>query len=370
MKLTVVIYAQNTASELVEKSLKAVYGSTLNDYEVLLLDDGSANAYTELAEKYGARYVRTEKRGAFASRLYSVEIANGEYIAFANAGNTATFNYYMPMLDKATEAGADIVINDIAYEVNGVKLISGAEVAKDYDLCGKEILDELVHDHARTYAYYSLYNKIFKKSVLKKMKRELEKTDAIMLSLSCKEDILLSIYAFKNASKLVSVHTGYYILGVDTDKRDVEALATSVTALFDYGVGYLNVGLVKDTFLGALLLVAKAQKEKTKSLLESDAVCCERVKPLSKKEAVMYAKMQALGDNFDDIERALKKVYSSGAGATVIYDMSDEYVKSTLEAVQSTRSAQQKQVTLMVPKKITKKKAKIAPSELLAYVSL
>ena len=370
MKLTVVIYAQDTARELVEKSLKAVYGSTLNDYEVLLLDDGSANAYTELAEKYGARYVRTEKRGAFASRLYSVEIANGEYIAFANAGNTATFNYYMPMLEKANEADADIVINDIAYEVNGVKLVSSAEVAKDYDLCDKDILDELVHDHARTYAYYSLYNKIFKKSVLKKMKRELEKTDVIMSALSCKEDILLSIYAFKNAKKLSTVHTGYYVLTVDTARHDISALASSVATLFDYGVGYLNVGLVEDTFLGALMLISKAQKEKSKAISAIAAVCCDKIKPLSKKEAAMYAKMQSLGDNFDDIEKALKKVYDSGAGATVIYDMSDAYVKSTLEKIQSSRSAQQKQITLMVPKKITKKKAKIASNELLAYVSL
>lgn len=372
MKLTVVIYAQGTGNEHLEKTLKSVCGSTLNDYEVLLLNDGSEKDYTELVSKYGIRYVKTEKRGALASRLYAIEIANGEYIAFVNAAERVTFNYHMPMLERAYEADADVVINDIAYEVNGVKAVSRAECEKSYELENEAILNELVADHARTYAYYSIYNKIFKRAVLKKMKAELEETSIIMHKLACKEDILLSIYAFKNAKKLSTVHTGYYILNVDSCTVCVSGELDDVRTMFKKGVGYLNVGLVKETFAQALILCAKLQKQKEKIEPIEKALAYGKLKPLSKKEAQMYLKLEYLGDNFDDIDKALKKISDTESSYTVMYDMANTYAKNTLDYIQThqNQTVGGKQITLMVPKKIAKKKIKLSAPELLAKIML
>ena len=78
MKLTVVVYAQNAEQNSLSATLKSLKNSTLKDYEALILDDGSESCYIDLAKKYNVRYVKTEKRGALASRLYALMIAFGK----------------------------------------------------------------------------------------------------------------------------------------------------------------------------------------------------------------------------------------------------------------------------------------------------
>ena len=151
MKLTVIVYVQNSTQKSLESTLKSIKNSTVNDYEIITLDDGSAESYKEIADKYSSKYVKTEKRGAFASKLFAIEIARGDYIAFCEAGQSVTFNYYLPMLENAYANEADIICSGIAYEYNGVKFTCNESVeCKELDV-----------------------NKIYKVSLMKTAKKEL-----------------------------------------------------------------------------------------------------------------------------------------------------------------------------------------------------
>lgn len=336
MKLTVVVYAQNAEQNSLSATLKSLKNSTLKDYEALILDDGSKESYLDLAKKYNASYVKTEKRGALASRLYALMIAKGEYITFLNAGQEVTFNYYAPMLELASAMGLDLMCGDVAYSYNGVKFT-----------CNENALQCV-----------SLANKIYRVSALKLAKRDIENDNVIMHTPSVCTESIITLYASKHMKNVNTIKSGYVFLTLDDEKIDVVQCAKEIKAL---------VPSKSDLYARALCYIAKAQKEKSKLAQIEQIFENGKIKPISKKEATQYRKIELLGDNFADIEKALKKIYDTSVDVMVIYDMGNEYEKSTLDYIQSRKAkSDDKPLTLMVPKRICKAKAKIAPEAILA----
>ena len=48
MKLSVIVCVYNTEEKLFEECLNSIYTSTLEDFEVVVIDDGSTKNYTEI----------------------------------------------------------------------------------------------------------------------------------------------------------------------------------------------------------------------------------------------------------------------------------------------------------------------------------
>lgn len=80
--------------EFIREAIASVLGQTLPDWELLLVDDGSADASSQIARRYAEQYpdkVRYlehenhENRGMSASRNLGIRHARGEYVAFLDA---------------------------------------------------------------------------------------------------------------------------------------------------------------------------------------------------------------------------------------------------------------------------------------------
>lgn len=82
------------AERFIEEAIESVLGQTYNHWELLLVDDGSTDASTQIARRYALqfpdriRYLEHEghrNRGMGASRNLGIRQARGEYIAFLDA---------------------------------------------------------------------------------------------------------------------------------------------------------------------------------------------------------------------------------------------------------------------------------------------
>ena len=99
------------AGRFIEESIQSVLAQTYDNWELLLVDDGSADASTGIALQYAAahpdriRYLSHEhrqNRGASASRNLGARHARGEYLAFLDADDVylpQKLEVQVPILD-------------------------------------------------------------------------------------------------------------------------------------------------------------------------------------------------------------------------------------------------------------------------------
>jgi len=82
-KVSVIIITFNRPQYVCE-AVDSVLGQTFNDFEVIVVDDGSASKTKEALEKYGSRiqYIFQDHKGRSVARNTGINAAKGEYIAF------------------------------------------------------------------------------------------------------------------------------------------------------------------------------------------------------------------------------------------------------------------------------------------------
>ncbi|MBO5440296.1 MAG: glycosyltransferase [Clostridia bacterium] len=380
MKLSVIVCVYNTEKKYFEECLKSIRNSTLKDYEILVIDDGSTVDYSDLVSKYEPRYVKTENRGLFASRMYAITIAKGDYVAFVDSDDTVSFNYHLPMLDKAEVLDLDVVINDWAFHTERTRYfcVNDPLICEDVSVKGDDVLMEFVRHEGRAHSYFVHWNKVTKRSVLLKAKEQLESTDIIMHRHTYSEDALINFFVFKNAKKVSNIHTGYYFYRVHDDQSVNASNKDKLICQIDdmsrtFDIMLVNIGkhmyaseikygIIKWRELMSRTHYTYAKTNKHTDLYQyiKDKYHVEKLQASTKRDGELYAKNQLLGDNFLDIDKALRKIYFTNSNVTVIYDKSDLYVSRTMKYIERIKHdiTDTERKTLMVPKKIISAKNK------------
>ena len=114
-RVSVVVPFLNAASFL-DEAVGGVFAQTYDDWELLLVDDGSSDGSSAMARRYAAqrpdrvRYLQHaghRSRGASASRNLATRHARGEYIAFLDSDDVwlpRKLEQQVPLLDALPEA--------------------------------------------------------------------------------------------------------------------------------------------------------------------------------------------------------------------------------------------------------------------------
>lgn len=87
IKVSIVMPSYN-ASRFVTAAIDSVLAQTVQDFEILVVDDGSTDNTREVLAKYDSpkvRYLYKKNGGVSSARNYGIENARGKYIAFLDA---------------------------------------------------------------------------------------------------------------------------------------------------------------------------------------------------------------------------------------------------------------------------------------------
>jgi glycosyltransferase involved in cell wall biosynthesis len=84
--VSVIIPTYNSA-EYIEEALESVFEQTFQDFEIIVVDDGSTDGTGEILKKYGdrIRYIFQGNSGPASARNQGIRTALGEFIAFLDA---------------------------------------------------------------------------------------------------------------------------------------------------------------------------------------------------------------------------------------------------------------------------------------------
>ena len=101
--ISIVIPLYNKA-EMVARTLRSVVGQTCEDYEIIVVDDGSTDGSAEIVESLHIprlRLVHRENAGVSAARNLGIREAKGEFVAFLDADDEWQPHYLATQLSLA-----------------------------------------------------------------------------------------------------------------------------------------------------------------------------------------------------------------------------------------------------------------------------
>ncbi len=222
MKLSLIVCLYNTPKAYFSECLSSIRRSTLKkeDYEILVIDDGSSEDYSDLINEHGARVIKTENRGIFRARLLGIEEALGDYVAFVDSDDTVSFNYHLPMLLSALENGLDVCFNDWAFHTERTRYacFGDSSISSDFTYEGDEVLPAFLKNEGREHSYFVLWNKLFKAATLKGILPSVKPIAEDEERYNYSEDALICFFAFKNSKKIANLHTGYYFYRIHSSQ--------------------------------------------------------------------------------------------------------------------------------------------------------
>ena len=118
-KISVIIPVYNTEKYL-RRCIDSVLAQTYQDFELLLIDDGSKDSSGAICDEYASQDTRVrvfhkENGGVSSARNLGLDHARGEWITFVDADDWMADDMLQQMLDTADAEGADVVLADLAF---------------------------------------------------------------------------------------------------------------------------------------------------------------------------------------------------------------------------------------------------------------
>ena len=134
--ITVIIPVYNSEKYL-EKTIKSILEQTYNNYELILIDNGSTDNSAEICKKYQEKDKRVKfyiqsKKGVSNARNMGIEKATGEFICFVDSDDYIEKDMLNSYMDIYIKYKPDLIVSGFFSEVE--------------DIDGKVQMDEIYCD--------------------------------------------------------------------------------------------------------------------------------------------------------------------------------------------------------------------------------
>ena len=163
-QISVIIPVYNVEQYL-SKCLESIINQTLQDIEIICINDGSTDNSLQILEEYAQKdsrmiVINQENQGVGVARNKGLEIARGDYIWFVDSDDYVERNGLDYVYEKSKENNADIVcfgVNNICKStiISGHtnQYLSEINMGSKYLAADKELFDYLNLDNDYTHLF-------------------------------------------------------------------------------------------------------------------------------------------------------------------------------------------------------------------------
>ena len=157
-------------------------GQTLEDIEIILIDDGSPDRCPQICDEYAAKdnrikVIHKENGGVSAARNDGLKEASGEYVIYCDSDEWMENTGLEVLYSDAAETGADVVIGDVYLAYSGstkyVKFYKNEFVTTDENYIRELIKADIYRtycpdppDEGYAFGYGGPWNKLVKRDFL------------------------------------------------------------------------------------------------------------------------------------------------------------------------------------------------------------
>lgn len=157
------------AEKTLERCVDSILNQSYQDFELFLVDDGSADGSGALCDAYAARDSRVqvfhqENAGVSAARNLALDHAAGEYLQFLDSDDWITPDATVSLVRAAREHQCDLVIADF-YRVCGERVSHKGDIDENTVLSREEYAAHMMENPADFY-YGVLWNKLYRRDIV------------------------------------------------------------------------------------------------------------------------------------------------------------------------------------------------------------
>lgn len=136
MMISVIVPVYNSEQYLL-RCVGSIQGQSIQDIEILLIDDGSQDNSPAICDRLAAtdsriRVIHQENKGVAAARNAGLDVAQGDYVTFVDSDDWIEQNMYERMLRVAEEYSCDVVLCDCVKDDRKHSTVYSHEIRKGY----------------------------------------------------------------------------------------------------------------------------------------------------------------------------------------------------------------------------------------------
>ena len=141
-KVSIIVPVYN-AEKYLERCINSLISQTLEDIEIILVDDSSNDSSLEICRKYETedsriKVIHKENEGAGKARNAALKVATGKYIGFADSDDYVACDMFKTLYEKAEKYNSDLIMS-------GVLFVDGNMFSKDGLCICKTYFDKDTH---------------------------------------------------------------------------------------------------------------------------------------------------------------------------------------------------------------------------------
>ena len=201
--LTIIVPIYN-AEKYLRKCLGSIAAQSFDNYEVIMVDDGSVDKSSEICNEYSLKnerfkYYRTENNGVLSARLFGAKQVNGQYFTYCDADDFyVNSKVFQLLFDKMAKIIEEISVVQFGFvkKYNHIRR-SVRLTEKDYIVNAKEFyMNEypkfLCSFWEQSHLTMSVWNKLYNSNLLKYLPEQMERVfwgDDLILNLHLLQSI-------------------------------------------------------------------------------------------------------------------------------------------------------------------------------------
>lgn len=206
INLSIIVVAYNEG-RLIESCLKTlIHQHNAQDYEVLVVDDGSTDDSVHIMDAYNLRYenlkvIHKKNGGSISARFEGIRNANGKYITFVDADDFVVSNY-VETINKITDLNKKIDL----YQLNNFLKSPNSTskyIEKDFLVNNSLSMVNEFCEWILTGKTGAVWDKIYKK--------ELFNIERDTLSIFYGDDVYINLLYLRNVNTIMMIDIPIYV---------------------------------------------------------------------------------------------------------------------------------------------------------------
>lgn len=221
-KISVIMPIYNKV-RYIEKSVNSILNQTYENFELIIVDDGSSDGSEIICDKFAKQDLRIkvfhiENGGASNARNIGLEKATGDYIQFIDADDFIEHNMFKNLVDIIKVNRVDIIISGIkkiSMQENNINILQEVLPKQKGKIERNMLFENFAYEQYKTGIYGFISNKLIRKKIIDKNKIRFNN------NIKLAEDYEFFLHVYENIRNCYFIQYSFYNYIQDTDNNSL-----------------------------------------------------------------------------------------------------------------------------------------------------